>query len=79
MWTLTKEIERKLATHEMRCLRKAVSETRRDHVKNEEITRTVVKTPIVKYTERQIEMVLYLMGMNLTCSKSAQDEQTKMN
>jgi hypothetical protein len=52
-WTLTKEQERKLSTCEMRCLRKVVNKTRRDHVRNEEIRKTVGTIPIVKYIERQ--------------------------
>jgi hypothetical protein len=49
----------------MRILRKAVNKTRRDHVRNEEITRTVSTTPIVKYMKRQrLKWFSHLMRMN---------------
>ena len=49
----------------MRCLRKAANKTRRDHVRNEEIIRTVGTTPIVKYIERQrLKWFGHLMRMN---------------
>ena len=36
-WSLTKDLERKLVTCEMECLRKAVNKTRRDKIRNEVI------------------------------------------
>jgi len=64
-WALTKEQERKLTTCEMRCLRKAVNKTRRDHMRNEEIRRTVGTTPVVKFIEKQrLKWFGHLMRMN---------------
>ena len=34
-WTLTKRLERKIATCKMRCLRRAVNKTRRDRIRND--------------------------------------------
>ena len=36
-WSLTKDLERKLVTCEMKCLRKAVNKTKRDKIRNEVI------------------------------------------
>ena len=52
-WALTKALERKLVTCEMRCLRKAVNKTRRDKIKNEVIRDMVGLTPILHHVEQQ--------------------------
>ena len=38
-WTLTAEIERRLQAHEMRCCRRLLNISYKDHVKNEELYR----------------------------------------
>lgn len=43
-------------------LRKAVNKTRRDHVRNEEITRTVETPPAVKY--RKVEHIMRMSPMS---------------
>ena len=64
-WALTKEQERKITTCEMRCLRKAVNKTRRDHVRNEDIRRTVGTTPAIRFIEKQrLKWFGHLVRMN---------------
>lgn len=52
-WSLTKDLERKLVTCEMKCLRKAVNKTRRDMIRNEEIRDKVGTTPVLQHIEQQ--------------------------
>lgn len=52
-WTLNKDQVRKIHTCEMRCLRKALNKTRRDHVRNKEIRKTVGTTPVINFIENQ--------------------------
>ena len=52
-WTLTKALERKLVTCEMRCLRRAANKTRRDMIRNEVIRDTVGTTPVLQHIDRQ--------------------------
>ncbi|KAL8561121.1 hypothetical protein ACOMHN_033704 [Nucella lapillus] len=52
-WSLTKVLERKLVTCEMKCLRKAVNKTRRDKIRNEVIRDMVGTTPILQHIEQQ--------------------------
>jgi hypothetical protein len=56
-WTLTKELERKLSSCEMRVLRKAANKTMRDRIQNEEIRKTVGTTPVIEYIEKQSQLV----------------------
>jgi hypothetical protein len=52
---------------EMRCLRKAVNKTKRDQVRNEEIRKTVVTTPVINFIENQrLKWFGHLMRMNPT-------------
>ena len=52
-WTLTKSLERKITTCEMRCLRRAVNKTRRDMIRNTRIREMVGTTPVLHYIQRQ--------------------------
>ncbi|XP_076059466.1 uncharacterized protein LOC143036094 [Oratosquilla oratoria] len=52
-WTLTKNLERKITTCEMRCLRRAVNKTRRDMIRNTTIREMVRTTPVLYYIHRQ--------------------------
>ncbi|XP_076059484.1 uncharacterized protein LOC143036121 [Oratosquilla oratoria] len=52
-WTLTKSLERKITTCEMRCLRRAVNKTRRDMIRNTTIREMVGTTPVLHYIQRQ--------------------------
>ena len=66
-WTLNKDQVRKINTCEMRCLRKALNKTRRDHVRNEEIRKTVGTTPVINFIEKQrLKWFEHLMRMNPT-------------
>jgi hypothetical protein len=64
-WTLTKELERKLSSCEMRVLRKAANKTMRDRMQNEEIRKIVGTTPVNEYIEKQrVNWFGHLMRMN---------------
>ncbi|XP_076057800.1 uncharacterized protein LOC143035112 [Oratosquilla oratoria] len=52
-WTLTKSLERKITTCEMRCLRRAVNKTRRDMIRNITTIEMVGTTPVLHYIQRQ--------------------------
>ena len=52
-WTMTKSLERKITTCEMRCLRKAVNKTRRDRVPNTEIREMVGAKNIHQHIQHQ--------------------------
>ena len=52
-WNLTKSLERKITTCEMRCLRRAVNKTRRDMIRNEHIREMVGTTPAHHYIQQQ--------------------------
>ena len=52
-WPMTKTLERKLVTCEMRCLRRAANKTRRDMIRNEVIRSTVGTTPVLQHVEQQ--------------------------
>ena len=52
-WSLTKALERKLVTCEMKCLRRAVNKTRRDKIRNEVIRDMVGATPVLQHMEHQ--------------------------
>ena len=52
-WPLTKALEQKLVTCEMKCLRKAVNKTRRDMMRNEVIRDMAGATPVLHYIEQQ--------------------------
>ena len=52
-WTLTKSLERKITTCEIRCLRRAANKTRRDKVKNTKIREMVGTTPILHHIQQQ--------------------------
>ena len=47
-WSLTKDLERKLVTCEMKCLRKAVNKTRRDKIRNEVIQDMAGAKPVLQ-------------------------------
>lgn len=50
-WTLTKALEQRLVTCEMKCLRKAVSKTRRDLIRNKVVREMVGTTPVLHHIE----------------------------
>ena len=52
-WTMTKPLERKITTCEMRCLRKAVNKTRRDMISNTKIRETVGTKSIHHHVQQQ--------------------------
>ena len=52
-WTLTKSLERKITTCEMRFLRRNLNKTRRDKVKNTKIREMVGTTPILHHIQQQ--------------------------
>ena len=52
-WTVTKPLERKITTCEMRCLREAVSKTRRDMIPNTKIREMVGAGSIQHHIQRQ--------------------------
>ena len=57
---------------EMRCLRKAANKTRRDHVRNEEITRIVGTTLVIKFIKKQrLKWFGHLKRMNLNWPEPA--------
>ena len=63
-WSISKKIERKITTCEMKCLRRAVNKTRRDKIRNEVIRDMVGTKPILKQIERQrIKWFGHLMRM----------------
>ena len=49
IWSLTKDLERKLVTCEMKCLRKAVNKTRRDKIRNEVIRDMAGAKPVLQH------------------------------
>ena len=52
-WTMTKLLERKIKTYEMRCLRKAVNKTRRDMIPNPKIREMVGTKSIHHHSQQQ--------------------------
>ncbi|XP_076057195.1 uncharacterized protein LOC143034721 [Oratosquilla oratoria] len=52
-WILTKSLERKITTCEIRCLSRAINKTRRDMIKNTTVREMVGKTPVLHYIQRQ--------------------------
>ena len=52
-WTMTKPLERKITTCEMRCLRKAVNKTRRDMIHNTKIREMVGTKSIHHHIQHQ--------------------------
>ena len=63
-WSLTKALERKLVTCEMRCLRRAANKTRRDQIRNELIRGMVGATSVLQHIEQQrIKWFGHLMRM----------------
>ena len=52
-WTMTKSLERKITTCEMKCLRRAAGKTRRDMIRNEVIRDTVGTTLVLRFIEQQ--------------------------
>ena len=52
-WTMTKPLERKIITCEMRCLRKAVNKTRRDMIPNTKIREMVGTKSIHHHIQQQ--------------------------
>ena len=52
-WSLTKDLERKLVTCEMKCLRKAVNKTRRDKIRNEVIRDMAGAKPVLQHIRQQ--------------------------
>ena len=63
-WSLTKALERKMVTCEMRCLRRAANKTRRDQIRNELIRGMVGATSVLQHIEQQrIKWFGHLMRM----------------
>ena len=52
-WTMTKPLERKITTCEMRCLRKAVNKTRRDMIPNTKIREMIGSQSIHHHIQQQ--------------------------
>ena len=52
-WTMTKPLERKITTCEMRCLRKAVNKPRRDMIPNTKIREMVGRKSIHHHIQQQ--------------------------
>ena len=52
-WTLTKSLERKITTCEIRCLRSAVNKTTRDKIKNTKIREMFGITPMLHHIQQQ--------------------------
>ena len=52
-WSLTKDLERKLVTCEMKCLRKAVNKTRRGKIRNEVIRDMAGAKPVLQHIKQQ--------------------------
>ena len=52
-WSLTKDLERKLVTCEMKCLRKAVNKTRRDKIRTEVIRDMAGAKPVLQHIKQQ--------------------------
>ena len=52
-WSLTKDLERKLVTCEMKCLRKAVNKTRRDKIRNEVMRDMAGAKPVLQHIKQQ--------------------------
>ena len=52
-WSLTKDLERKLVTCEMKCLRKAVNKTKRDKIRNEVIRDMAGAKPVLQHIKQQ--------------------------
>ena len=52
-WSLTKDLERKLVTCEMKCLRKAVNKTKRDKIRNEVIRDMAGAKPVLHHIKQQ--------------------------
>ena len=63
-WTLNRDLERKVTTCEMRCLRTAVDKTRWDKIRNEEIRAMVGTSAIMnKIVQQRIRWFGHLMRM----------------
>ena len=63
-WSLTKDLERKLVTCEMKCLRKAVNKTRRDKIRNEVIRDMSGAKPVLQHAkQQQIKWFGHIAGM----------------
>ncbi|KAI8504892.1 hypothetical protein Bbelb_170010 [Branchiostoma belcheri] len=52
-WTLTKPLERKIITCEMRCLRRLVNRTRRDKIRNTTIRQMAGVRPVREFIDKQ--------------------------
>ena len=52
-WSITTDLERKLVTCEMKCLRKAVNKTRRDKIRNEVIRDMTGAKPVLQHIKQQ--------------------------
>ncbi|XP_076065021.1 uncharacterized protein LOC143039055 [Oratosquilla oratoria] len=53
IWTLTKSLECKITSCEMRCLRRAINKTRQDMIRNTTMREMVGTTPVLHYIQRQ--------------------------
>ena len=64
-WALTKVLERKLVTCEMKCLWRAANKTKRDKLRIDVIRDTVGATPVLHHIEQQqIKWFGHLMRMS---------------
>ena len=52
-WSLTKDLERKVVTCEMKCLRKVVNKTKRDKIRNEVIRDMAGAKPVLQHIKQQ--------------------------
>ena len=52
-WVLNKNLERKITTCEMKCLRKTLNVTRRDRIRNEKIRERTGTKPVLNFVEQQ--------------------------
>ena len=61
-WTLNRDLERKVTTCEMKCLRRATGKTRWDKIRNKEITAMIRISTIMNYiAQQQIKWFGHLM------------------
>ena len=77
-WPLTKDLERKLVTCEMKCLRKAVNKTRRDKIRNEVIRDMAGAKPVLQHIkQQQVKWFGHITRMPINSGWRARGRQRK--